>query len=95
MPITIPSAALRQMTAEERNRLLEAAFSSGPEVVANYLIVLDARLRVFEQRYELLTTELVNAMSTGLLRDTADVSDWLFWADVRSRLALAHSAPPA
>jgi hypothetical protein len=95
MPITIPSAALGQMTAEQRNRLLEAAFSSGPEVVANYLLVLDARLRVFERRYELPTVYLADAMAHGDLRDTADVTDWLFWADVRRRLMLAPSAPLA
>ena len=87
MPLTIPSAALRQMSEEERGRLLDAAFSAAPEALATYLAVLDARLRVFEQRYELLSSELHQALERGLLRDTADVSEWLFWADLRSQLA--------
>lgn len=35
MPVTIPSAALRQMSKEERTRLLDAAFAAAPEAVAN------------------------------------------------------------
>jgi hypothetical protein len=87
MPVTIPSAALRQMSEAERTRLLDAAFAHSPEALANYLAVLDARLRVFEQRYELATSALPDAMASGQLRDTADVSEWLFWAQLRSDLA--------
>jgi hypothetical protein len=42
---------------------------------------------VFEQRYELATSALPDAMASGQLRDTADVSEWLFWAQLRSDLA--------
>lgn len=87
MPVTIPSAALRQMSEAERTRLLDAAFAHSPEALANYLAVLDARIRVFEQRYELPTSALPEAMASGQLRDTADVSEWLFWAQLRSDLA--------
>ncbi|MBI3981726.1 MAG: hypothetical protein HY337_02360 [Gemmatimonadetes bacterium] len=75
MPATIPSAALRHVSDEERTRLLEAAFAAAPEALANYVTVLDARLRVFEQRYELPSSELPRALGRGLLRDTADVSE--------------------
>ena len=87
MPVTISSAALRQMTDEERTRALDAAFAESPEALANYLAVLDARLRVFEQRYELPTSTLPDALASGRLRDTAEVSEWLFWAHLRSELA--------
>lgn len=87
MPVTIPSAALRQMSAAERERLLADAFETSPEALANYLAVVDARLRVFEQRYEIPTSLLGEAMGSGKLRDTADVSEWLFWAHLRSDLA--------
>lgn len=52
-----------------------------------YLAVLGARLRVFEQRYELPSSEVHQALERGVLRDTADVSEWLFWVDLRSQLA--------
>ena len=57
MPVTIPSAALRQMTDAERARLVDAAFDWTQEALDNYLAVLDARLRVFEQRYELPSSQ--------------------------------------
>lgn len=86
MPVTIPSAALRNMSEAERTRLLDAAFDSSPEPLANFLAVLDARLRVFEQRYELPSTALPEALASGELRETAEVSEWLFWAQLRSHL---------
>lgn len=76
MPLTIPSTALRQISGAELTRLVEAAFMSAS--LAEYIAILDARLRVFEQRYELRTSELPKAIEDGVLRDTADVSDWLF-----------------
>jgi hypothetical protein len=87
MPFTVSSAALRQMSEEERSRVIQAAFAQGPDALINYLIVLDAQLRVFEQRYELATADLGEALASGKLRDTADVSRWLFWAGLRSDLA--------
>ncbi len=87
MPVTIPSAALRQMTEAERTRLVDSAFEWTPEALDNYLAVLDARLRVFEQRYELPSSALPEALATGRLHDTADVSEWLFWAHLRGDLA--------
>jgi hypothetical protein len=87
MPVSIPSAALGQMDEAERTRVLNAAFDSSPESLTAYLAVLGARLRVYEQRYELPTSTLTAALASGELRETADVSAWLFWADLRSQLA--------
>ena len=92
MPVTIHSAALRQMSEAEHTRFLDRVFIDSPDALANYLVVLDARLRVFEQRYELPTSALPEAIVSGQLRDTADVSEWLFWAHVRS--ALSREARP-
>ena len=87
MPISIPSAALRQMDEAERTRVLNAAFDSSSESLSAYLAVLSARLRVYEQRYELPTSTLTAALASGALRETAEVSAWLFWAELRSQLA--------
>lgn len=75
------------MTETERAHFVEAAFESSPEALANYLAVLDARLRAFEHRYELPTSDLSRALNAGELRDTADVSEWLFLVHLRSDLA--------
>jgi hypothetical protein len=81
------------MTEDERARFLDAAFDSAPDTLENYLAVLTARLREFEHRYELPTSSLPDAMATGRLHDTADVSKWLFWARLRDDL-LAQKARP-
>jgi hypothetical protein len=75
------------MSEPERARVLNDAFDASPKALANYLAVLDAQLRVFEQRYELPTSALDDALAKGQLRDTADVSEWLFLAHLRSDLA--------
>ena len=87
MPVTIPSAALAHMSDAERARLVDAAFVWSEKTLTNYLAVLDARLAIFEQRYELLTSELGEAVQSGRLRETAEVSEWLFWAHIRTDLA--------
>ncbi|MEK7401439.1 MAG: hypothetical protein AABZ80_03655 [Gemmatimonadota bacterium] len=89
MPVTIPSAAMRQMSESERERLLDSAFAWSPEALSNYLALIDARLREYERRYELPSSELGEALAHGL-RETADVSAWLFWAHVRADLAGAR-----
>lgn len=86
MPMTLPSAALARMSEAERARLVEAAFELGPDALENYLAVLDARLSVFEQRYEVQSSHLPAMLESGQLHDTADVTDWLFWARLRSDL---------
>jgi len=92
MPVTIPSAALRQMTEAERARLVDAAFDWSPEALENYLAVLDARLQVFEQRYELPSSALSEALSSGRLHDTADVSLPRFDGRVSDRTYAAASS---
>jgi hypothetical protein len=87
MPVTISSAALARMTEAERARFVESAFDSSPDALANYLAVVDARLAVFEQRYEAPTAALPDMLARGELHETADVSAWLFWAGLRSDLA--------
>jgi hypothetical protein len=86
MPVTIPSTALREMSEAERTRVLNAAFDTSPEELAAYVTVLEARLRVFEQRYELPSSALPDALASGQLRDTADVSAWIFWAHLWGQL---------
>ena len=75
------------MDETERTRLIDAAFDWPPDALAYYLAELDARLQMFEQRYELPSGHLPEALLAERLHDTADVSAWLFWAELRSELA--------
>jgi hypothetical protein len=74
------------MTPQQRDavlaRLMEEARapSNGfPEAVA--------RIRAFEDRYEMTSAELVVRLSDGRQKETAEVAQWLFWLSV-----LKHSA---
>jgi len=87
MAMTISSADLRQLSGSDRARILDAAFAAAPGALANYLAVLDARLCVFEQRYELPSAALFDALADGRLRDTADVSEWSFLVSLRDDFA--------
>ncbi len=87
MAYSIPSAALGLMSEVERSRFLDAALGAPPEVVNEYILVLDARLRVFEARYELRSAELHEALASHHLPETAEISRWLFLAVLREHLA--------
>jgi len=46
---------------------------------------LQARLDVFEGRYELSSSEVLDALRNGTLRETAEVSEWLvIWGTYQS-----------
>jgi hypothetical protein len=75
------------MPEAKRARLIEAAFELGPDALDNYVALLDVRLLVFEQRYEAPTSHLAAMLDSGRLHDTADVTEWLFLARLRSDLA--------
>lgn len=84
--VRIPSAALGKLSPEERNRLLDSVFASTQEAFDTYLVILDAQLRVFEQRYEIPSSDLSEAVGRGRLPDTQEINEWLVLADVRSQL---------
>lgn len=47
------------------------------------LSAVEAKLRAFEHRYEMSTTEMRAKFKAGELMDTADISQWLILAKVR------------
>jgi hypothetical protein len=42
-----------------------------------------ARVRAFELRYEMSTAEMIRGYRSGELRETADIAEWLFWAEAQ------------
>ena len=75
--VSIPSSALSVLSRKERGRLLDIAFSQSPRQIEAYLLILAARLRVFERRYEMPSTNLTEAMRSGAIRETREVRLWL------------------
>jgi hypothetical protein len=63
------------------------AMSQSPNEIEAYLLVLAARLRVFERRYEMPSRDLAEAMRHGAIRETREVSVWSSLIRLQSLLA--------
>ena len=81
------SSALQGMSQTERDHMLLHAFEDSAETETIYLADLGCRLRDYELRYELLSDELDAALARGLIRETREVSQWVFLAKVKQHLA--------
>lgn len=46
------------------------------------LTAIEAKLRVFEHRYEMSTSEMRSRFKAGELKDTAEISQWLILSKV-------------
>lgn len=75
------------MSVEERNRFLERVYAAPADSLRIYLTILDAQLRVFEERYEIESSELHDALGRGKLPDTREINEWLVLVDVRGQVA--------
>ena len=87
MGLSVRLADLDAMTVEKRDEVLGRLVreAMGPE--NGQLALVDARVKVFEHRYELSSDELLERLRTGLQKETADVAQWLFWLQVQRRCA--------
>jgi hypothetical protein len=84
MPVRVNSADLSRMSETDRARAFGLA---SPDTRIVYLKQVEAKLRDFEERYEMPSSELPKALETGQVRETGEVSQWRFWTYVRSQLA--------
>ena len=84
MGYTISSAELSNMSAEDRQRALAELVSKANDPQNGQQAALGARLREFEQRYELSSADLPEALRSGRIQETAEISRWLFWIEVRA-----------
>lgn len=85
MPHTFRLDDLQGLSSWERERLI-AQFSE--EVLApvnGQVEVIDARIRAFEERYEISSAALIERLRENSQAETADIAEWLFWLDLRAR----------
>lgn len=87
MPTALRLSDLDSMTESEREKALErlAAEASGP--ANGHFAVAEARVRAFEQRYEMTSAELLERLNSGAQKETAEVAQWLFWLALLERRA--------
>jgi hypothetical protein len=48
-------------------------------------LVLNARIKQFEMRYEMSSDTMRTKVSAGEMKETAEIASWLFWLKVRER----------
>ena len=75
------------MSRKDRGRLLDMALSQSPRDLEAYLLVLAARLRAFERRYEMPSADLAEAMRRGAIRETSEVRFWSSLVKLQGLLA--------
>ena len=74
---------LVDMTQAEQAKVLTELTDSAQQTRNGQTAVMDARIRVFERRYKMTSTELLKRLKGGELAETADISRWLFWLEAR------------
>lgn len=87
IPYSVLTTDLRSMTEDERRQALAAIVQQGRGVQNGERAILNARIRAYEERYEMSSADLRDALRTGRARETADVARWLFWVEARDRSA--------
>jgi hypothetical protein len=85
MPYSVLTTDLRSMTVDERNQALAAIVQQGRGAQNGERAILNARIRAFEERYEISSADLREALRVGRMKETAEVARWLFWLDARDR----------
>lgn len=75
---------LRAMPAADRARALAELAANAAAPRNGQSAVLDARIRFFEQQYEMTSDELHQRLRSGQQTETADVAKWLFLLEARN-----------
>lgn len=78
---------LAKMSGAEREQVIADAFASSATTSRSMMVTIGARIRHFESRYNLPTSQLPAALAENRIQETADICEWQFWVSVRDRLA--------
>lgn len=70
--------------ADQSAALVAASHKAGTEGSPT----VERRIRQFEARYEMDSTALRQGLAEGTIKETADISAWLFLLDVRNSRAV-------
>ncbi len=84
MGYTVRTADLASMREGERSLVLEELCAAAQRPQNGQAAVMDARIREFEQRYEMSSRDLLERLVTGAVKETAEISRWLFWLEARA-----------
>lgn len=82
MANSVRLADLDAMTPKERDDVLARIVAEATGPANGHFAMAEARVRAFEQRYEMTSTKLLERLRTGEQRETAEIAQWLFWLSV-------------
>lgn len=89
--MTLKSQDLRHMTAAERQKVLVEAFASSEASSRTTIVTIQSKIRTYESRYNLSTSDLPAALAENRIQETAEICEWMFWSGVQARLGSARS----
>jgi hypothetical protein len=79
MSHSVSLSDLHNMSREDRERELNEIITRAQAPRNGQRAIIAAKIRAFENRYDMTTAELVERLEGGQLRETADFSRWMFW----------------
>ena len=77
---------LRGLSQEERTRRLSSLARAAFAAPNGEVEKLDARIRVFECKYEKRSDHMLQDFNEGKIRETADIASWLVLLRARDRV---------
>ena len=77
MPTSVRLSVLAAMSPAEFRGQVAALARAQQQAMATGSEPLDARIRVFERRYEMTSEALVERLRRGEQRETAEICEWL------------------
>lgn len=74
----ITSAALSRFDDSQKRQELDGLVSYARLANGSTSAYLKSKIRAFETRYEMTSTELLYALETGRQKETSEIAEWLF-----------------
>jgi uncharacterized protein YaaW (UPF0174 family) len=87
MSYTVKLTELGQMTQGEQAEVLTELVASAQSKRNGQAAILSARIRVFEQRYEMSSSTLISRLRKGEIKETAEIAMWLSLVNARDTRA--------
>jgi ABC-type molybdate transport system ATPase subunit len=87
MSYTVKLSELGQMTQGEQAEVLTELVASAQSKRNGQAAILSARIRVYEQRYEMSSSTLISRLRKGEVKETADIAMWLSLINARDTRA--------
>ena len=83
MANAIRFADLKALNKQDRENAITGLVSEALAPVNGQAFVIKAKIHAYESEYEMTSAQLAEGLRNNAIRETAAISDWLFWLRVR------------